>query len=814
MSELTTEKKTIEDLFKKGFFLIPDYQRPYAWTLDECETLWEDIYAFAIPDNNCDSFDSERDEYFLGPIVTFKNEDGQSEVIDGQQRLTTIMLLLRALYDRFANMQDETAKDIYKTIGKCIWKTSELGQPDTNRPKIDSEVASDDAKDEFQKILETAEVDPSWKSTYAINFRFFQHKVHDLVNALPTYIYYFALRLLNNVILLPIEAESQDTALRIFSTLNDRGLPLSDADIFKSQLYKFYSNRGEKDEFIERWRKLEEITGDIFHPRKGTPMDELFTRYMYYLRARDEIKDTTTPSLRGFYSQNKYAVLNKEGTLDDLEALADFWKRVDASFDGFSELVARELYVLNFAPNGMWTYLVSVYFLANRDSDNGLEDEAFYQFLRLIIGFIYAYAIYRPGVNSLRAPVFPEMINIVNRREVTFANYRFDRSDISQRFRSYEFSNGRAVTKSILVWWAFFSEPNQEVLDPDAKIEIEHIYARKRNEIQPLKDPSLVEALGNKAILEKRINIGASNYSFEDKKRFYLGKVGKKEPTFNKELIELAESENDFTEKDIVERTDFIIDSFVEYLGELGLLQDGPRGVGSAKPKVEVEAKAAPEPPTAPEPSTVPAPPTASESPVAQEAPAETPEPTVPSSTAGTPPILGLSDETVEKSAAPEWIILDHRNGRTRSEYWDGFYRWCSNIPEFERVFGDMSSRKLNRDVESNFGKGLQSHGVNLIIRIDPKKQLIHLRVKCTDPDAYSKVYARWADFEALTKELAPAKLSVENAEKSRFITITCAVDFDTADWNELYAWQAKGLLGMREIVIDALDLPRHWSRS
>ena len=58
----------------------------------------------------------------------------------------------------------------------------------------------------------------------------------------PTYTVYMATRVINNVILMPIEAESQDTALRIFSTLNDRGLPLSDADIFKSQFYKHYSD--------------------------------------------------------------------------------------------------------------------------------------------------------------------------------------------------------------------------------------------------------------------------------------------------------------------------------------------------------------------------------------------------------------------------------------------------------------------------------------------------------------------------------------------------------------------------------------------
>lgn len=70
---------------------------------------------------------------------------------------------------------------------------------------------------------------------------------------------YFPIRILNNCILLPIEADNQNTALRIFSTLNDRGLPLSDADIFKAQFYKYYKQKGKKDEFINKWKDLESL---------------------------------------------------------------------------------------------------------------------------------------------------------------------------------------------------------------------------------------------------------------------------------------------------------------------------------------------------------------------------------------------------------------------------------------------------------------------------------------------------------------------------------------------------------------------------
>lgn len=478
MSKLTIDTKTIRELLsdKKTDFLIPDYQRPYAWGEDECGTLWDDLFMFAFPEDNYELFDSKNDEYFLGPIVTFKNSDGQLEIIDGQQRLTTIMLLLRAFYDKFSNMRDKQSVKMREVIEGCVWKTDEFDEPDMEHLKIDSEVVSDNDKFEFLEILREGNVGDGWKSAYARNFAFFQKKIKQLVSEWSTYTVYMATRVINNVILLPIEAESQEKALRIFSTLNDRGLPLSDADIFKSQFYKHYSDAGRKDEFISHWKALEEGTSAMFHPKQGTPTDELFTRYMYYHRAKKGIRDTTTASLRDFFSAEGYAMLKENETLNELEALLCFWKHVDSQ-EGFSERVLRKFFVLNYAPNGMWTYLTSVWFLANRDAEGNLDDEELYKFLDKITAFIFAYAIERPGVNALRTPVYPEMINIVNHRPVEFRNHRFDREGITDRFRTYIFANGRPVTKSILTWWAY-TDKSQPLLYLDTTLEIEHIYAK------------------------------------------------------------------------------------------------------------------------------------------------------------------------------------------------------------------------------------------------------------------------------------------------------------------------------------------------
>ena len=67
MSKLNIDQQTIKELFenKKSDFLIPDYQRPYAWGEIECQTLWDDIFSFAFPENDYSKFDSENDEYFV-----------------------------------------------------------------------------------------------------------------------------------------------------------------------------------------------------------------------------------------------------------------------------------------------------------------------------------------------------------------------------------------------------------------------------------------------------------------------------------------------------------------------------------------------------------------------------------------------------------------------------------------------------------------------------------------------------------------------------------------------------------------------------
>ncbi len=564
---LTIEQKTVFALLsdKGSYFLIPDYQRPYAWEENECSTLWNDVLSFAFPDNNCDKFNND-DVYFLGPIVLFTNSDRKLEVIDGQQRLTTLMLLLRAFYHAYGNdMKDAKSLKVKGKIERCLWKTDEFEEPDMSALKIESDTATDNDKDEFKTILLTGEATANLKSQYAINYRFFQEKISDFKATMPDYFSFLPMRILENCILLPIKAESQDTALRIFSTLNDRGKPLSDSDIFKAQLYKAFSDDGLKNEFIADWKNLENLCGKIFQLTSDNPMDEIFTRYMYFERAKRGVRVSTLEGLRKFYEANNYELLKKyhHQTFDNIKALANFWNDV-ANQDGtrFSDRVLRRLFVLNYAPNSMWTFITSVYFLQNRNAAGLLDDDDFYEFLTKITAFIWAFTILRPGVNILRTPIFAEMLNIVNGRKVTFDGFAFNITELKNALSIYSFTNNRPITRSMLAWFAF-TDPEQIVFPLETVLETEHIYARNRFPI-----PENIEAIGNKSLLEKKINIRAADYKFQDKAKYYLGLVPKKPATNIHELQALAGTMSDFTAQDISQRTEKIITAFINFITE------------------------------------------------------------------------------------------------------------------------------------------------------------------------------------------------------------------------------------------------------
>ena len=186
---------------------------------------------------------------------------------------------------------------------------------------LNSKVISETENEVLKKILETGEVNERLEDNYSKNYNQILELIEEksVENALM--IYQFIYALLNQVIILPITADSQETALTIFSTLNDRGLPLSDADIFKAKIYNHLQSKEEKKEFIEKWKELEENTQNI-----SENIQKLFYYYMFYLRALENDRNTTTPGLRKYYSTNKFERLLKNNVLDELKKILNIWE--------------------------------------------------------------------------------------------------------------------------------------------------------------------------------------------------------------------------------------------------------------------------------------------------------------------------------------------------------------------------------------------------------------------------------------------------------------------------------------------------------
>ncbi len=175
MAELSVSRKNISKLLSEmqnKKFIIPDYQRPYKWDEEKCETLWNDIVSFHF------SNIGRRDEYFLGTIVTCKSQENEDfiEVIDGQQRIISLSLLLRAFYKKLENMaEDDNVRGLKSQIAPCLWDVDPISRMvrDTQQIHIESKVATESSNQVFHEILYTGEINNNNKDLFSTNYSFF-----------------------------------------------------------------------------------------------------------------------------------------------------------------------------------------------------------------------------------------------------------------------------------------------------------------------------------------------------------------------------------------------------------------------------------------------------------------------------------------------------------------------------------------------------------------------------------------------------------------------------------------------------------------
>lgn len=516
---ISVNKQTIEQFLlnaRRKPFVIPEYQRPYSWTNEQIDTLFRDIWEFTSNDGGTENDGT----YFLGSIVSYENEDGEQEIIDGQQRITSLFLLLRAIYTKLT-VTDEKSPEAINFISKIeplIWRTNKLtGKVDYASILLTSKVISDSENEILKNILETGIIKDKAQDRYSLNYKQLSALLEEKSKENALMIYQFIYALLNQVIILPITADTQDTALTIFSTLNDRGLPLSDADIFKAKIYNNLSEKN-KEEFIEEWKELEEESSKI-----SESIQQLFYYYMFYLRALEEDRKTTTPGLRKYYSNNKFEKLLKVDIMENLKKILTLWEvianKVALEDEKWSQNIEilKVLDILSSYPNEFWKYPVVIYYLMYKDIE--YFEERFLIFLRKLYVELLKKYVESPTLNAVKSNILKLNVEIVNSSKPVFDFKSLDEEEIREKIKTPHSKAIRMILKTL-------AYEIQDELLPE-KWEIEHILPVKWENSYDLRENEEVarekiEHLGNKTPFEKKLNIIATNNYFAKKKDYYV----------------------------------------------------------------------------------------------------------------------------------------------------------------------------------------------------------------------------------------------------------------------------------------------------
>ncbi len=517
---IEVNKQSVKQLLESGKshpFVIPEYQRPYAWTDDQVITLFEDLWDFA---SNQGDEENQR-TYFLGTVVSYENEKGEQEIIDGQQRITSLFLLLRAIYTKLqsAAVKSKEALNFISQIEPAIWRTDKLtGEVDYSNILLESRVVNNECNSVLRDILKDGKTVEGARDNYSKNYNKFLEMYEKASKDNPLIIYEFIYCVLNQAILLPITADTQDTALTIFSTLNDRGLPLSDADIFKAKIYGQLP-ADKKSEFIDEWKELDERA-----EYAGESIQSLFYYYMFYLRAQEKDDKTTTPGVRKYYAgtDNKFTRLYDDSLLGNLKKILNIWsvvnKKEKVEGENWSEdiEIAKILDTLSSYPNEFWKYPVVVFYLQHSEESD--FESAFLKFLRKLFVVLLSVYLEIPTINAVKAAILKLNLAAIESNKPKFEFKSVDEQLLADRIKNPHRNAVRMLLKVI-------AYEEQDKILPD-KWEIEHILPQKwqANYFMNISDDIIkekIEHIGNKIPFEKKLNIVAGNGYFGKKKKQY-----------------------------------------------------------------------------------------------------------------------------------------------------------------------------------------------------------------------------------------------------------------------------------------------------
>lgn len=421
---LAAAQKDLLSIFKiEAQYVIPTYQRPYSWEYDECLQLYGDI---------TEAFQNNED-YFIGNIVIAKSDTNKDrlEVIDGQQRLTTLLLFIKIL---------SLFVPDHKALLGCLEKEDWEGGK--TEPRIKSEIFEASDGDQFTEVLSLKKENfdesmislkdqkgnfntKKFPNRFERNALFFYSWVefYSRENDLKEFIKF----LLQRVYLLPIELtgktfdEAGEKALTIFETLNNRGKSLDDADIFKAKLYNKAKKINEERIFIESWAELKNRC-DVL----SIKIDDVFRYYSHIIRGR-EGKTSLEINIRNFFIKMEYSpfILKKYNEiLDDLFAIVNVIEYINEEKSKSTEL-AKWLQLIEIYTNQYPKIAIVVYLFVYKDG----SDTDLISYLKKLVRFSY----YAGSTSTIKFAIF----NII--RDVSMGKViaEFIREDIADDYFDY-----------------------------------------------------------------------------------------------------------------------------------------------------------------------------------------------------------------------------------------------------------------------------------------------------------------------------------------------------------------------------------------
>ena len=550
---------------KSETFVIPEYQRGYSWNYVQCDKLWQDIESFIESD--------KKEPYFFGTIIADCSETDKISLIDGQQRTTTFLLLLKALLLRIrevlANMKlDVDTEDLMDALKErrnmiidILYKTDADNRneiyKDWNKVKdiviLENNSINELYKNDLQIIIESKDYrDAEYRchkfskkqkdnkyTNFFRNFKFFYSKLGEYKES---QLNIFAKTFLGECQIIEIRSWQTEQAITMFNSLNSTGLPLADADIISAQLYSFAGEK--KEQFMELWSNINRMACAL-SARKIIDIDSVLQQYMYIRRATDRVymkeggmPDVTTPGLRRYYT-----IDNKDILREPFELCEQFYK-ITLIWDTIKDYPSIKL-LLKFNENAK-LFLISY---LNRFKVEEITEERILKIVECLLRLFAILELVDAGYSSsnFKTFLFGENIKLVNAAIPEDEIVRDFNEHIQKKWNIDDIQNSlMEYDKNILVFlneYLYAKEKGKTFVLYD-NVNVEHIMPASRHNIEAIrmdagiatKDEfkSIVNQLGNKILLEEDINKSISNEWFKAKKQSSVkSKTGYKDSEYN-----------------------------------------------------------------------------------------------------------------------------------------------------------------------------------------------------------------------------------------------------------------------------------------